>query len=87
MPDFDGREHAITSNELFFLESLPSKAMVVGGGYIAVEMAGILNGLGVETTLVYRGDMFLRGFDEEIRHFVKDELIKKLQTKNQKLKS
>lgn len=77
VPDFDGREHAITSNELFFLESLPSKAMVVGGGYIAVEMAGILNGLGVETTLVYRGDMFLRGFDEEIRHFVKDELIKK----------
>ena len=77
VPEFTGREYAITSNELFFLDQLPSKAMVVGGGYIAVEMAGILNGLGVDTTLVYRGDMFLRGFDEEIRHFVKDELVKK----------
>ena len=77
VPDFPGKEHAITSNELFFLEQLPETATVVGGGYIAVEMAGILNGLGVETTLVYRGDMILRGFDDEIRHFVKDEMLKK----------
>ncbi len=77
IPDFIGKEHAISSNELFYLPYLPSEAIVVGGGYIAVEMAGILNGLGVKTTLVYRGDMFLRGFDEEIRHFVKEEMIKK----------
>lgn len=77
VPNFSGKEHAITSNELFYLSYLPSEAIVVGGGYIAVEMAGILSGLGVKTTLVYRGDMFLRGFDEEIRQFVKDEMIKK----------
>lgn len=77
IPDFIGKEHAISSNELFYLPYLPSEAIVVGGGYIAVEMAGILNGLGVKTTLVYRGDMFLRGFDEEIRQFVKEEMIKK----------
>ena len=77
VPEFPGSEYAITSNELFFLEQLPKKATVVGGGYIAVEMAGILNGLGVETTLVYRGEMILRGFDDEIRHFVKDEMLKK----------
>ncbi|MFT6908813.1 MAG: glutathione reductase (NADPH), partial [Oleiphilaceae bacterium] len=77
VPEFPGKEYAITSNEIFHLECLPSEAVVVGGGYIAVEMAGILAGLGVKTKLVYRGDMFLRGFDEEIRHFVKDEMIKK----------
>jgi len=77
VPEFEGSEFAITSNELFFLEQLPQKAVVVGGGYIAVEMAGILNGLGVDTTLVYRGELFLRGFDEEVRHFVKDEIAKK----------
>lgn len=77
VPDFPGKEHALTSNELFFLERLPKQAIVVGGGYIAVEMAGILNGLGVDTTLVYRGDLFLKGFDEELRHFVKQEIQKK----------
>lgn len=77
VPDFPGKEYAITSNELFFLGALPSEAVVVGGGYIAVEMAGILKGLGVDTTLVYRRDLFLRGFDQEIREFVKTEMIKK----------
>lgn len=77
VPEFPGSEHAITSNELFFLESLPKKATVLGGGYIAIEMAGILQGLGVDTTLVYRGDLFLRGFDEEVREFVRDEVVKK----------
>jgi len=77
MPEFKGNEFAITSNEFFYLDSLPKSATVVGGGYIAVEMAGILQGLGVDTTLVYRGDLFLRGFDEEVRHFVKDEISKK----------
>lgn len=77
VPDFPGNNYAITSNELFYLESLPRQAVVLGGGYIAVEMAGILNGLGVETTLIYRGDLFLRGFDQEIREFVREELEKK----------
>ena len=77
MPEFEGSELAITSNEFFFLDKLPSSAVVVGGGYIALEMAGILNALGVDTTLVYRGDLFLRGFDEEVRTFVKQEVLKK----------
>lgn len=77
VPDVSGKEWVITSNELFYLESLPEKAVVLGGGYIAVEMAGILNGLGVDTTLIYRGELFLRGFDQEIRKFVRDELEKK----------
>lgn len=77
IPDFKGNEHAITSNEFFYLDALPEKAIVLGGGYIAIEMAGILNGLGVETTLVYRGELFLRGFDEEIREFVRKEVQKK----------
>jgi len=77
VPEFEGSELAITSNEFFFLDELPSTAVVVGGGYIAIEMAGILNGLGVDTTLVYRGDLFLRGFDEEVRTFVKEEVLKK----------
>ena len=77
VPDFVGSSLAITSNELFYLESLPKSAVVLGGGYIAVEMAGILNGLGVSTSLIYRGELFLRGFDEEVRHFVKTEIEKK----------
>jgi len=72
--DVKGGEHAITSNDFFFLDALPSSAMVLGGGYIAVELAGILNGLGVDTTLIYRGDKILRGFDEEIRDFVSDQI-------------
>ena len=77
VPDFPGREHVITSNEAFFLESLPRRALVVGGGYIAVEFAGIFNGLGVDTTLSYRGELFLRHFDIDIRKTVRDELKKK----------
>jgi len=77
VPQFEGSHLAITSNELFYLDQLPSSAVVLGGGYIAVEMAGILNGLGVDTTLVYRRDLFLRGFDDDVRLFVKDEIQKK----------
>ncbi|UZE94482.1 glutathione-disulfide reductase [Alkalimarinus alittae] len=77
VPEFEGSEHAITSNEFFFLPDLPKSAMVLGGGYIAVELAGILNGLGVDTTLIYRGDLFLRGFDEDVRQFAKTEIEKK----------
>lgn len=77
VPDIPGAELAVTSNEMFHLESLPQQAAVVGGGYIAVEFAGILAGLGVETTLIYRGECFLRGFDDGIRRFVAEEMRKK----------
>ena len=66
IPEFPGSEHAISSNEMFFLDDLPKAAVVVGGGYIAVEFAGILNGLGVETHLVYRGPVLLKSFDREM---------------------
>ena len=67
MPQIPGIEHAITSNEAFHLERLPKSILIVGGGYIAVEFASIFNGLGVETTLLYRGEKILRGFDEDLR--------------------
>jgi len=66
IPEFPGSELAISSNEMFFLDQLPKTAVVVGGGYIAVEFAGILNGLGVETHLVYRGPELLKSFDREM---------------------
>jgi glutathione reductase (NADPH) len=62
-----GIEHVITSNEAFHLETLPKRIVIAGGGYIAVEFAGIFAGLGVETTLIYRGPKILRGFDEDLR--------------------
>jgi len=65
-PLLPGAEHAITSNEAFHLERLPKRAVVVGGGYIALEFASIFHGLGVETTLSYRGKRLLRGFDAEV---------------------
>ncbi len=77
VPDFPGREHVITSNEAFYLPQFPQKVVVVGGGYIAVEFAGIFAGLGAETTQLYRGPLFLRGFDDSVRTFVKDEIEKK----------
>ncbi|MGO2354990.1 MAG: glutathione-disulfide reductase [Marinomonas foliarum] len=76
IPEFQGSELVVSSNEMFFLEELPKKALVVGGGYIAVEFAGILNGLGVETSLAYRGDQLLRGFDEDVRGFASEEYAK-----------
>lgn len=77
VPDIPGKQHIMTSNEMFFLDKLPKRIIIVGGGYIAVEFAGILNGLGVETTLCYRGSKFLRGFDEDVRNFLADEMTKK----------
>ena len=71
IPDFPGSELAISSNEMFYLEQLPKQAVVVGGGYIAVEFAGILNGLGVETQLIYRGNKLLKAFDDEISEKVR----------------
>jgi glutathione reductase (NADPH) len=76
VPEFPGREYAITSNEAFYLESLPERIVIVGGGYIAIEFAGIFNGLGVETHLLYRGDLFLRGFDQDVREVLKEEVEK-----------
>ncbi len=77
IPDIPGKEHVISSNEVFFLEKLPEKVVIAGGGYIAVEFAGIFNGLGVDTTLLYRGPLFLRGFDEDVRKFLAEEMRKK----------
>ena len=77
VPDFPGNEHVITSNEAFFLDKLPKQIIIVGGGYIAVEFAGIFHGLGVDTTLVYRGPLFLRGFDHDLREILADEMRNK----------
>jgi len=77
VPDIPGREYALTSNEIFALAEFPRRILVVGGGYIAVEFAGIFAGLGAETALSYRRDLFLRGFDRDLRTFVRDEMGKK----------
>ncbi len=77
MPEVPGHEHAIGSNEAFFLEQLPKRVLVVGGGYIAVEFASIFNGLGAKTSLLYRGELFLRGFDKAVRLHLQDELNKR----------
>jgi glutathione reductase (NADPH) len=77
IPDVPGKECILSSNEMFYLPQLPRQAVIWGGGYIAVEFAGILAGLGVETTLLYRGDLFLRGFDGDVRRFMVDEMKKK----------
>ncbi|MBI1251120.1 MAG: glutathione-disulfide reductase [Alphaproteobacteria bacterium] len=74
--EIKGVEHAITSNEAFHLEDLPKQIVIAGGGYIAVEFATIFSGLGVETTLVHRGEHILRGFDEDVRAFVQNELAR-----------
>ena len=77
VPDIPGAEHAITSNEAFHLEQLPQRVLVVGGGFIAVEFASIFHGLGAKTSLLYRRDLFLRGFDESLRVHLRDEMEKK----------
>jgi len=76
IPEFQGSDLVLSSNEMFFLDALPKKALVVGAGYIAVEFAGILNGLGVKTSLAYRGDQLLRGFDQDVREFASEEYKK-----------
>jgi glutathione reductase (NADPH) len=76
-PDFPGAEFGITSDEAFHIPALPKSILIVGGGYIAVEFAGIFNGLGVETTLLYRGANILRGFDDDVRSHLADELEKR----------
>jgi len=66
-----GFGNAVTSDEMFHLERLPERLLILGGGYIAVEFAGVFNGLGVDTTLIYRGEEILRGFDDDIRKAVR----------------
>ncbi len=74
VPDFPGADLAITSNEVFHLDTLPQTMLIVGGGYIACEFAGIMNGLGVKTTQFYRGAQILRGFDDEARGLISEEM-------------
>jgi glutathione reductase (NADPH) len=74
LPDIPGIEYAITSNEAFDLPTLPRRVLVVGGGYIAVEFAGIFNGLGSEVTLIHRGAQLLRGFDGAVAHHLQEEM-------------
>ena len=77
IPKYKGSEHVITSDDAFYLKTLPESILVVGGGYIAVEFASIFKGLGVNTTLSYRGDKLLRGFDDDVRIHLSDEIQKK----------
>jgi len=77
VPEFPGSDLAITSNEIFHLPELPKSILIVGGGYIACEFAGIMNGLGVKTTQFYRGAQILRGFDDEARGLVAEEMIQR----------
>ncbi len=74
VPDHPGAELGITSNEVFLLDQLPKSVLIVGGGYIACEFAGILNGLGVEVTQFYRGEQILRGFDGEARGLIAEQM-------------
>ncbi|MBY4599138.1 glutathione-disulfide reductase [Ottowia caeni] len=76
VPEFPGRELAVTSDDMFDLPQFPQRLVVVGGGYIACEMASIFNGLGAQVTLLYRGEQVLRGFDNEARAFTASEMRK-----------
>ncbi|MEK7820263.1 MAG: glutathione-disulfide reductase [Pseudomonadota bacterium] len=77
LPDIPGIEHAITSNEALDLPRLPRRVVIVGGGYIAVEFAGILRAFGAEVTLIIRAGQILRGFDDDIRESLAAEMTKK----------
>ncbi len=76
VPDVPGREHVITSNDIFDLSPFPKRLLVVGGGYIGCEFASIFNGLGSQVTLLHRGVQILRGFDEDVRTFIASEMVK-----------
>ncbi len=77
VPPFPGDDLVITSDEAFYLDAFPERVVIIGGGYIAVEFAGIFKGLGADATLLYRGPLFLRGFDGGVREFVAAELREK----------
>ncbi len=73
-PDIPGSDLAVTSNEIFDLPHLPERILIIGGGYIATEFAGIFNGLGATVVQSYRGELFLRGFDHDVRRFLAEEM-------------
>ncbi len=75
--EIPGNELSITSDQIFHLERQPERIVIAGGGYIAVEFAGILNGMGSEVILVYRGPLFLRGFDDDVRSTLAEEMRKR----------
>ncbi len=75
--EIPGNELSITSDGIFHLDRQPMRVVIAGGGYIAVEFAGILNGMGSEVTLVYRGPLFLRGFDDDVRSTLAEEMRKR----------
>lgn len=77
IPDIEGAELGMSSDDMFELEQLPKKIVIIGGGYIAVEFACIFNGLGVEVELLHRGDLILRGFDTEMRRYVAEEMSRR----------
>ncbi len=77
VPALPGSDLMVTSDEVFALQSLPARALIIGGGYIATEFAGIFHGLGVAVTQAYRGELFLRGFDNEVRRYVAEHIRKK----------
>jgi glutathione reductase (NADPH) len=72
-----GIEHAISSNEAFHLQEFPHRIVIQGGGYIALEFAGIFSGLGSQVTVIYRGENILRGFDDEVRQHVRADMEKR----------
>jgi glutathione reductase (NADPH) len=76
MPEIPGIELALTSNEIFDVERFPERLLIVGGGYIATEFASIFSGLGANVVQSYRGELFLRGFDHDIRQFLSEEMRK-----------
>jgi len=75
LPEIPGVEHAITSNEAFQLAELPRRIVIQGGGYVAAEFGCLFHGLGVDVTLVHRGDEILRGFDDDVRRHLREEMI------------
>ena len=77
LPSIPGIEHAITSDDAFHLERFPERVVVVGGGYIAVEFAGIFHGMGADVTQLYRGPLFMRGFDDDVRRVLADQMRKR----------
>ena len=77
IPDFPGNQHVITSNEALDLKNIPKHIIIVGGGYIALEFAGIFNALGSKVEIILRSEKVLRGFDEDVRETITSELIKK----------
>ena len=76
IPDIEGQQHALVSDDIFYLEKLPKSIAIVGAGYIAIEFAGIFNSLGVQTTLIHRSQKFLRGFETEAVNHLQAEMKK-----------